>query len=352
MEQIIQTPNIESNVDSNRLLASIQIISALDRHPNADRLQLATILGWQIVVRQEEVQVNQKVIFCEIDSLLPVNANWLPLAVKDRIVRDNIKDIFHVKTIKLRGEISQGLIVPLLSDMTDFDIDTNVAELLNITKYEPPTLSGQYSLQQNKKIDDFPSHLIKKSDEHRIQSKPKYLTVFNNKPYYMSVKMDGTSVTYLIDPSTSEFLVCSHNMKRDYPTNVKTCPYWQIAQKYELEDKLRAYPYFAIQGEICGPNVQKNLSELKELQFFAFTLVNITTGQRSIFEEFINFCETINIPTVPIEERGNSFNYTTVKELLAKARGMYKDTNNAREGLVVRTIDSLLSFKVINNDYL
>lgn len=333
-------------------MTSIQVIRALNRHPNADRLQLATILGWQIVVRQGEVQVNQKVIFYEIDSLLPVDAAWLPLAVKERIARDNIKDRFCVKTIKLRGEISQGLIIPLLSHMINLNISADVTNELNITKYEPLALTGKYSLFQSKKIGDFPVHLVKKTDEHRIQSNPKYLTLFNGKSYYMSVKMDGTSVTYLIDPSTSEFLVCSRNMKRGRPDNINTCPYWYVANKYDLEDKLRTYPHYAVQGEICGPNIQNNLARLKDLHFFAFNLVNIITGQRSTFDEFINFCETVSIPTVPIEERGESFNYTTVKELLAKACGRYKDTKNAREGLVIRTLDNLLSFKVINNDYL
>ena len=344
--------DIESNVDSGRILASIQLVEAMNKHPNADTLQLATILGWQLIVRNDEVQIGQKVIFCEIDSLLPVDAPWLPQAVKDRIVKEQLTTKFRVKTIKLRGEISQGLIIPLWDDMQHMDIGTDVTALLKITKYEPPALTGKFALYQSKRIGNFPVHLLKKTDEHRIQSRPRYLSTMADQPYYISLKMDGTSVTYLIDPVTNDFVVCSRNMKRGRPDNFITCPYWYIVHKYDLEAKLRLHPDYALQGEICGPNIQKNLAGFQDLHLFVFNVVNIRTKQVCDFEQFITFCKTIDVPTVPIEERGMRFVYTTVKELLEKARGCYKGTKNAREGLVIRTLDMTTSFKVINNDYL
>ena len=141
--------HIESNTESARTLASIQIVDEINPHENADSLELATVLGWQIVVRKGEVTVGEKIIFCEIDSLLPSQSSWLPPAVKQRILKGNSNELedrppiksswrqeatrkrvlkekpkkyFRVKTIRLRGEISQGLIVPFsLEDLPSLE---------------------------------------------------------------------------------------------------------------------------------------------------------------------------------------------------------------------------------------
>ena len=351
MEQS-ETKDIESNTESGRTLASIQAVAALNAHPNADNLEIATVLGWPVIVRRGEVQVGQKIVYLEIDSMVSVDVEWLPVAVKDRIIREHIKDKFRVKTIRLRGEISQGLIVSLLSHMKNLDIGVDVTDALSITKYEPPALTGKFALYQSKRVGDFPVHLLKKTDEHRIQSRPQYLTQITGQPYYMTVKMEGTSATYLIDPETGELTVCSRNMKRGRLENFNICPYWYVVNKYKLEEKLLANPHMAIQCEICGPLIQGNLLGLKDLHIYVFNVVDLRTGVRCDYNKLLDFCKQADLPTAPIEEEGPSFNYTTIKQLLEKARGNYAGTKNAREGLVVRTLDSILSFKVINNDYL
>ena len=113
-----------------RSLASVQIVERIDPHPNADRLELATILGWQVVIAKGETETGQKVVYCEIDSLLPWDAEWLPPAVKNRVEEGKP---FRIKTIKLRGEISQGLIIPLkgtslskIDDLVDTDVNQEI----------------------------------------------------------------------------------------------------------------------------------------------------------------------------------------------------------------------------------
>ena len=76
--------DLETNIDSERKLASIQIVDRIDPHTNANALELATVLGWQIVTRIGETKIGQKVVYCEIDSVLP-NADWLPEAIKNKI---------------------------------------------------------------------------------------------------------------------------------------------------------------------------------------------------------------------------------------------------------------------------
>lgn len=347
----------ESNTDSTRKLASIQIVEKVEKHSGADSLEIVTILGWQIITKVGETSVGSKVIYCEIDSMLPHNAPWLPEAIKDRIIKEKLSGPFRVRTIKLRGELSQGLIIPLATSLpigTDtLEIGHDVTELLAIEKYDPPAITGKGSLFQSRTAGNLPSHLINKTDEYRVQSCPEFLQDLAGEPYYMTVKMDGVSATYLINPETRKLMVCSRNMIRERPINTSLCPYWSVAVKHDIENKLKVMPHIAIQGEICGPKIQKNLAMLKEFSLFVFNVVNLNTKQRYPLDNMMFLCSDIlNVPTVPLYEQGDCFNYYDVYQLLNKAKGTYAGTKNAREGLVIRSADQSISFKVINNDYL
>lgn len=400
--------DIESNSDSERKLASIQRVVAVSKHQNADSLELATILGWQVVTRVGEVKPGDVVIYCEIDSMLPGAASWLPEAVKQRIEQQKDKEWYRIKTIKLRKEISQGLIIPRTNvtnrtiigpdpDVTtrssdgiaELSIGSDVTEILGIRKYEPPALSGKYAMFNTNSQQKFPSHLLQKTDEIRVQSEPSLFRVLAGQPYYYSVKMDGTSGTFLMvqkvqkdvqkqvqkdmagpshlpeteakensgneqseETEDTEFLVCSRNLVRSRPENLKVCPYWYVAQKYNLEEKLRANPHYAIQGEVCGPNVQGNLAKLSDLDLFVFNVVDLRDGTRLPYPKFLEVCNDLELTPVIVEEVGESFEYNTIEQLLEKAKGKYKNTKNEREGIVIRSWDQSITFKVINNNYL
>ena len=349
--------DIESNSDSKRKLASIQVVDKIERHADADSLDIATILGWQTITKIGEVILGERVIYCEIDSMLPYKAEWLPIAVKDRIAKENVAAPFRIRTIKLRGKVSQGLIIPLNNFLPlylrSLEVGHDVTSILGITKYDPPPLSENCALFQSRRAGSFPSRLLNKTDERRIQSYPDLLTDLNGKPYNITVKMDGTSVTYLIDPQSQNFLVCSRNMVRERPINPSLCPYWCMAVKYDIEAKLKLIPHIAIQGEICGPNIQKNLAKLDSFELFVYNLIDINEKRRLPLYTMLSLCSsTLELQTVPLEERGPAFGYTNIKQLLDKAKGRYLGTKNAREGLVIRSIDQTISFKVINNEYL
>ena len=348
---------VENNTDptiSNRKLASLQRVDDVIKHPNADALEIATVLGWQIVTRVNEVKKGEMVVYCEIDSKLPGDAEWLPDAVKKRVGEQKDKSFFRVKTIKIRGELSQGLIIPcngLPALEREFDVGTNVTEQLGITKYEVESIPDS-SNSPNK----FPVHVLDKTEETRVQSNPGVLRVLEGKPYVITVKHDGTSATYLIDPDTQQFLVCSRNQIRTAPSGSELererCVYWEMAQKYDIESFLREYPNIAIQGEICGPGIQKNLLGLKETEFHVFTIVDISKRVRLSYSLTSLFCEMAGLKMVTLLEKGESFNYLDIKSLLQKAEGKYENTSNEREGIVVRSQDSTVSFKVISNKYL
>ena len=358
--QIVVVMNLETNTDTTRKLASIQRVDAVDPHPNADRLELISILGWQVCEVKGAVKVGDVVVYCEVDSLLPGSAEWLPTAVQERVQKQKDQTYYHVKTIKLRKEVTQGLIIPFTDvllkcfpDIVKLNVEDDVTKLLGVQKYEKPSFSGD--LQGGSSGTPFPSDLLDKTDETRVQSSPKRFQMLLGQPYYVTVKMDGTSGTFLLRPETGELLVCSRNQIREKPENeeeLQKCAYHTIAEKYKIADILKEHPTIAVQGEICGPNIQDNWAALKDLQFFVFNVVDIPHRKKLPFGELKDWCAKVGLPMVPVVESGDNFHRESIKSVIAEAKGKYKNTKNQREGLVFRSQDQKVSFKAINNEFL
>lgn len=343
---------------TSRKLASIQIISNLEKHLNAEKLLIATILGWNVVCNiSDNFKIGSKVVYFEIDSLLPSDKKYCEF-MKDKK--------FHVKTVKLRGELSQGLALPLTileehnlsSNPDDYQEGQNLTELLGVTKYEndadekmPNPNSGN-----GKKVGSFPDHYgFAKTDEPRIQSSPKILENFKGKPFYATLKYDGTSTTYCYDINKDEMFILSRNMRRPYD---KSDVYSKIYDIYNIESILKSEKgKYAIQGETYGPSIQKNLLEVKELQFAVFNVFDMEEKKYLDLKDALAFCSKHKLPFVDIILKGDSFNLS-IEELKKLSKGNYKNTKNPREGLVFRLMDSWndkmirSSFKIINDDYL
>jgi RNA ligase (TIGR02306 family) len=332
-----------------RKLASIQRIVSKEKHENADSLELVTVLGWQVVCRIDETRVDDLVVYFEIDSLIDLDAPWLPETLREKLQKSKM-ETFRIKTIKLRGELSQGLIVPLsmFGDAIKgcpVEEGTDLTSVLKISKYDPPAFRDTTGVQGAPKISTFPSHLLRKTDEIRIQSEPKLFKAIQGKPYRTTMKYDGMSGTFVIDPDTGKFLVCSRNQIRTFSDS---CPYFKIAEKYQIETILRQNPEVAIQGEVCGPKIQMNLLELDDLDFFVFNVVNIRTQRRM---DIVAFCEKHCMKNVLILDEGESFECASIPDLVLRAEGKYPGTDSEREGLVIRSKDEKISFKVISNKH-
>lgn len=201
------------------------------------------------------------------------------------------------------------------------------------------------------KIAKFPTMFIKSTDEPRIQSAPSLIFYFKGNPYYASLKYDGTSATYLINPETKEFMICSRNLSLEY--NEKS-DYSIIANKYDIKKKLKER--YAIQCEIYGPKIGKNNLKSKDLKMAVFTIKDLIENRYLDLDEMDKFCKENELPMVEIIERGDKFDYD-VKQLIEKAKGFYPGTEIPREGLVFRLTNNWFkngrySFKIINNDYL
>jgi RNA ligase (TIGR02306 family) len=325
-----------------RQLASIKKIKEIKPALNSDNLNLAYVDGWQVVVRKDEnYQPGDLCVYIEIDSMLPDIPAF-------KFLTD--KGIKRLRTIKLRQNLSQGLIMPLsiLPD-GDYNEEDDITDIMGITKYEPPI-----RLTAGQSKGSFPTDIVSITDETRIQSALEVIEELKGKPYYITVKCDGTSFTCL--HMDEEFEVCSRTERKKEGND---SVYWGIANKYDFRDKLAAHQNLVIQGECCGPKIQSNRLELENHDLFVFNIYDTEKRQYLNYDEFLITAQMLELKTVPVLEEGDNFNYT-FDELLAMADGKYEGTQNFREGIVVRakepiwseTLRGRLSFKVISNAYL
>jgi RNA ligase (TIGR02306 family) len=252
--------------------------------------------------------------------------------------------------MKLRGALSQGVLLPL--DQFPFnqvEEGDDVTATLGVEKYEPPIPLGMGEFRAL-----FPGFLSK-TDEMRVQSVPTVLDELRGLPYVATLKCDGTSATFCIDPRDGEFHACGRNFSIREGDSL----YWRIARKCDLETVLRRSSNFAVQGEICGPGIQKNRLGLKELTLFAFNVYDIAQARHLSHDEAATWLNANGLTPVEVVERGDSFAHTQ-ESLLALAEGKYPGTGNEREGVVVRpqcemfssTLSGRLSFKAISNRFL
>ena len=330
-----------------RKLASIQEIDRIAVHTNADSLELAYIGGWQVVVKKGEFQMGDLVIYCEIDSILPERPEFEFLRSKH----------FRIKTIKLRGALSQGIIFPLsildgeqqiiaaYNIVGDKILNTDVTEKLGITKYET-----EKSLPQGDAKGNFPP-FIPKTDEQRVQSAMHLIDEMQGLECYITVKEDGTSFTAYINNGI--YGICSRNL--ELKTDSLTI-YNKISKQYDIENKLRTLnKNVAIQGEITGSGIQGNPLDLP-VNTHQLHIYNIYDIDEHRYLDYDEYC--LDLPTVETIYRGPfTFN---LEQLLEMAKGTYVGTRNKREGIVIRPIHEKfsnrlhgrLSFKTINNEYL
>lgn len=338
-----------------RKLASVQKISDISPIPGADSIDVATVLGWHVVVKKGEFQADSTCIYFEVDSLLPATPHFEFLAKQGtkKMVLDNMEYVgYRLKTIRLRGQISQGLCLPLesLGLSANLEIGTDVSSVLGVVKYEAPIPASLAGVMKG----DFPS-FIPKSDEPRIQSFPGKLSQYANTPFYNTEKVDGTSVTFYLEDG--ELNVCSRNL------NLKETEgnsYWRLARELRMSEKLRALGGgIALQGELVGEGINKNRLRIKGQKVLFFTGYNIAKGEYLPFNEFIEVCKAIDVETVPVLD--TSFRLPgTVDELVAYATRRSVITPDVMaEGVVFRPLEELrdtdmgrLSFKALNPEYL
>ena len=336
-----------------RKLASVQYVHHITPIEGADRIECVHVLGWQCVANKGQFQVGDSCVYMEVDSFLPVCQRFEFLRSSSFKKSELLGEGFRLKTQKFRGQLSQGLVQPLsILPQGNYQLGQDVTELLGIRKWEIEervTTSGTV-------IGELPDG-IPKTDELRIQSYPELLEEFRQIPgYYISTKMDGTSVTMYWQGG--HFGVCGRNY--EYGDD-ETCAMWKYAHEHRIPERAAELGLsdVAIQGEFCGAGIQKNRLKLVKPEWYVFTGSDLAACRRYPLPEMRQLCERLGLSMVPIEEEGETFPYGTVEELLERARGKYSSGMN-KEGIVIRPVEPVyseiiqgpLSAKVLNNDYL
>lgn len=329
-----------------RKLASVVVIDDLQPIPGADLIEVATVKGWKLVVKKQEFRVGDHAVYCEIDSFLPEKEDFEFLRKSSFRTMAGISG-FRLKTMRLRGQISQGLLMPVtVLNGYAYTLGEDVSARLGIVKYEPPMPASLAGVAKG----NFPS-FIPKTDEERIQNLSAEYEAYKNETFYVTEKLDGSSATFYF--RDGEFGVCSRNLDLLETTDNT---FWKIAHRLHLPARLAALDKnIGLQGELIGEGIQGNPYGIKgqTVRFFnAFDIDAYTYLPLPAFREIIRL---MGLEHVPILDTAFTLP-DTVDELLLAAEG-----NSAlspagkyveREGLVIRSADKRISFKVISNKFL
>jgi RNA ligase (TIGR02306 family) len=379
-------------------------VKSVVKHPNADALDILSFeeCAWQCVDKRDLRKPGELVVYVPIDSVVKISrpefAFLAPRAKKNGTCR--------VRTIRLRGEISQGLVLTAPDDIQTWVCnkisqglpnftgiiympEQDVAEYFEIVKYEPPPETVPPLAAGN-----YPGW-CEKSDAERYQNFNRSIEPYLDEPYYKSLKMDGTSTTVFYDADRTKTFdgyeehpsvpmiavvansigVCSRNWEIkefDEGSNKWTEPserpkgtnvYWAAAHRYnllKLVETIAKYlgkKRFAIQGEICGPGIQGNKMGLKEQQFFAFDMYDGDISDFLPYGTFLKLCSDYKLQTVPQLGLGPIRNEVESKFIAVSM--MKYDNGTPAEGVVYvaetpKRVGTLgrLKFKFINPEFL
>jgi len=329
-----------------RKLASIRKIEQIKPIDGADKICAYRVGGWWVVDSVLKYKVGDLAVYYEIDSFLPIRPQFEFLR-KSSYKRMGNNEGFRLKTIKLRGQLSQGLLTPIPEGIFDPKENDDLTEALDIVKYEPP-ISAQLA---GKIKGTFPS-FIPKTDEIRIQNFESEVGVLPvGARVYVTEKLDGTSFTCYFNNGV--FGVCGRNWELTETTDNSL---WRMANMLQLKEKLTKYgKNIALQGELIGAGINGNLYEMKDHALYFFTGYYIDKGRRMFFDELEWLLFNLDLKMVPVIEKCGFVlpNDNLVDNMLKYAEG--KSVLNMgvdREGVVVRGLEREFSFKAINNTYL
>jgi RNA ligase (TIGR02306 family) len=373
--------------DTTRKLASVQKIVAIEPCQNSDNLEIAHVLGWKVVVQKNEFQVGDLAIYFEIDSFIPMTPE-VEFLRKYSFKKhpDTGVEGLRIRTIRLRGQISQGLLLPLstyfkpklvkndwskiptLKELEDFynnhiiDEGTDLTEILGVTKYE---IIESISIDAKGTFPDY----IPKTDEVRVQACPEILEKYKGTLCYATEKIDGQPCTSYLNKN-EEYGVCSRNL--DLKLSDRNL-FWVATNQLDIEKKLRALKrHLALQGEMHGSAgghpIQGNKYKLIGLKYSVYSIYDMDVERFLDFEEMKELLTIMGIPMVPVISK--KFTLSGNVDFLVNM-ATRKSTLNSdvwEEGMVIRPLKtiidpefalvggtnrtSMISFKIMNPEFL
>ena len=370
----------------SRKLVTIRKINALIPIDGCDNICLAVVDGWTVIVKKIEFNVNDYCVFFEIDSFIPAEDTRFQFLKKTTTFEGKLG--YRLRTMKMKGVISQGLALPPYFLGLDtalvhqwFKDQTDISDQLNIIKYDVAVqeFDQRPGLKSGRPRGSFPS-FIPKTDQEKIQNLTRlWGTLDPNTLFEETLKLDGSSMTcYKIHKFLSlldkikqffgikvkpyHFGVCSRNLELQpsasnsitFNNDGKVSVYdqsdfWRMAIKLDLESKLPEG--YAIQGKLIGPKIQANNEKVTTLEYYVFDVFNIKEQQYLLPDERVAFCAKYNIPHVPVLGKFTPFKLS-LQDLLKHVEGQSMNPGTISEGRVYKQIDKPFSFKVISNQYL
>jgi RNA ligase (TIGR02306 family) len=341
-------------MNTTRKLASIKPITYIKPIEGADAIECAIVDGgWPVVVKKGEYKVGDIAIYLEIDSWVP--HELAPFLSKGQEPREyNGVKGERLRTVKLRGQVSQGLLLPI--ELTFWrDIGTDLTESLGIQKWEPPIPAQLQGTMKG----NFP-HFIPKTDQERCQNLRKEIfETYKDEIYEVTVKLDGSSTTIYV--KDGEVGVCSRNIDL---LETEGNSFWKAAREQNIIEPLLQLSKekgeeYAIQGELIGEGIQGNPEKLKGQRFYLFDIYSITCGEYfkanvrySILDKLKMLgADVEHVPIIDTDVRVAQA-YDTIDDLLEFAEGQSLNPQTKREGLVFKSWESDFTFKAIANSYL
>ena len=354
-----------------RQLATIRKIKEIQPIDGADAIEVATVDGWKVVVKKNEFKKGDLVVYFEIDSWIP--HELAPFLSKGKTPKEYNGVLGNrLKTVRLRGQLSQGLVLPVETDCGQFtgcvevvnghvvDEGDDVTEILGIQKWEPPVNPQLAGLTRG----NFPSE-IPRTDQQRVQNLSKQFNklISENEHWEVTEKLHGSSATFYLK-SDGEFIVCSRNINLKEDENNL---YWKIAREQQIEEKLKEYfldyntydryTPVAIQGEIIGEGINGNQYGVKGQDFYVFDiyLPELNRYADPIVRKAV--VEQLRLKHVPFLDSAEFSEFESIEQLLELSKGNSFLNGSIREGLVFKKFNqqstsTVMSFKVINNDWL
>lgn len=377
-----------------RKLVTIRKISEIFPIQGADRIECATVDGWNVVVKNGEFKCGDYVLYFEIDSWVPHDI--APFLSKNEPRVYNGISGERLRTIRLRGQISQGLVMPLeilkgkapdeFLARPFYHMGEDVSAYLGVIKWERPEVEEKpykdcTGTRSSVGKSPFPDDIMK-TDQERVQN---MTMVFNTvrrglelgATFEVTEKLDGTSCTFCLRDN-GKFDVCSRNYKLHHDGGNSI--YGEIAKRYDLKNRLRAYTFLdkmkaflgldmliksatynglynlAFQGEIVGPKIQGNKYKLDEIEFFVYDIFDVRNQKYLTPKQVRGICEVVGLKHVPVLEKHANLCELSIETIVSLADGTTQIGSNPkqqREGLVFkRNTERRFSFKAISNKFL
>jgi RNA ligase (TIGR02306 family) len=333
-----------------RQLVKVVTIDSLEPIPGADLIEAAKVGGWTVVVQKGLYEPGDSAVYFEIDSCLPLSDPRFE-HLRARGVKEHEGKEFHrLKTVKLRGVVSQGMLMPL----KEFEIEW-LGNLLGHGTYEEQLGIFKYddidpvSTRSGTAIAGFPTHVVRKTDSERIQNLAgAWQEIREFDDWFATEKIDGCSLTVVRE--NGELKVCSRNWQ--VPSNEGV--FGTAFQRHrDLFEQLGEGD--AVQAEIAGPGIQGNRLGLAEQRIFVFNFTQFGhVLERRKWPTDFRYLEAPQYHGLTLGE--------TVDETIAKIDGIKSLVSKDRlaEGVVwvnyshtpMTVLGDRHQFKTISNKYL